>query len=369
MKLNLKTIHIPSIILNEKQAKRNIRRMADKAAVRNIRFRPHFKTHQSAHIGEWFREVGISEITVSSVAMAEYFADNGWKDILIAFPVNLREIDRIDLLANRTHLGILVDMEESIKKLGEFIKSEIDIWIKVDTGLNRAGIWWEDLKSVTKIIKILKKSPKLHLKGLLTHAGNTYDSNSRNDILDIYRESNYRMNQLREHLNKKGIENIQVSVGDTPGCWLSDDLGEVDEIRPGNFLFFDAGMLQLDVCRQSEIAVSVACPVVSIFTHRQEIVIYGGAIHLSKQPIENSNPAIFGYVVFNPDSSFWEINPDNYVRSLSQEHGVVKLCDEDINRVKIGDLLYIVPVHSCLVVDALGKYVTLEGDLIHTRVG
>jgi D-serine deaminase-like pyridoxal phosphate-dependent protein len=368
MNINLDMIRTPTLLLNEAQSKRNIQRMADKAAVRNIRFRPHFKTHQSVQIGEWFRDAGVTRITVSSVSMAEFFTEHGWEDILIAFPVNLREIDQIRSLADRIHLGLLVDMEESIKEIQKTIREEIDVWIKIDTGLNRAGVWWEDIRKVEKIIKHVKNPRNIHIRGLLTHAGQTYASNSRNEILDLYQESNYRMNQLRNQLNKKGFKSLELSVGDTPGCWLSADLGQVDEIRPGNFLLFDAEMMQLGVCHPSEIAACVACPIVSIIPRRQEIVIYGGAVHLSKETLAGSNPPIFGFAVFAPDSSLWEIDPGNYVRSLSQEHGVVKLNDEGMNKVRVGDLIYIIPVHSCLVVDALGKFMSFEGNVIHARV-
>ncbi|MDO9545794.1 MAG: alanine racemase [Pelolinea sp.] len=366
--INIDTVKTPTIILNDEQAKKNLHRMADKAVSKNIRFRPHFKTHQSAEIGEWFRDVGVSEITVSSVSMAEFFADNGWKDILIAFPVNIREIESIRTLAERTHLGLLVDMEESIKRLGEEITNEIDIWIKIDTGMRRAGVWWENDVVVGKLIKLIDQFPELRLRGLLTHAGQTYHASSGNEVLDLYQKSNFRMNQLRDHLVEKGIRNLEVSVGDTPGCCLSDDLGLVDEIRPGNFLFFDAMMLQLGVCRPDEIAVCVACPIVSSYERRQEIVIYGGAVHLSKETIENSTPPVYGYAAFSPDSATWEINPANYVRSLSQEHGVVRLCEDEFKKARIGDLIYIIPVHSCLAAEALGKYVTLGGDMIKTRM-
>jgi len=368
VKINFDNLNTPTIILNEKQAKKNLQMMVDKAAVTNIRFRPHFKTHQSAYIGEWFKDAGISEITVSSVTMADYFSSNGWKDVLIAFPVNMREIERICLLAKRIHLGLLVDMEESIKGLGEAVKNEIDIWIKIDTGMRRAGVWWENEYEIRKLIALIEQYPYLKLRGLLTHAGQTYHTSSRAEILDLYQESNYRMSQLRDHLLEKNNYDLELSVGDTPGCCLSDDLGRVDEIRPGNFLFFDANMMQLGVCHQDEIAVCVACPIVSVFPRRKEIVIYGGAIHLSKETIESSNSPVYGYAVFSPDSSSWNINRTNYVRSLSQEHGVVRLCEEDFKKAKIGDLIYIVPVHSCLVVDALGEYLTLDGNVIWTRV-
>ena len=46
--------------------------------------------------------------------MAEYFAENGWNDITIAFPFNLLEIDKINELAGKINLNILIILEDSI---------------------------------------------------------------------------------------------------------------------------------------------------------------------------------------------------------------------------------------------------------------
>ena len=89
-------IETPTALLNTSVVKRNIAAMAQKAQQNGVRFRPHFKTHQSATIGEWFRAEGVTAITASSVSMARYFADHGWHDITVAFPVNWREIDAIN---------------------------------------------------------------------------------------------------------------------------------------------------------------------------------------------------------------------------------------------------------------------------------
>jgi len=176
------------------------------------------------------------------------------------------------------------------------------------------------------------------------------------------------MTLLKDKLQKQVINGMEISVGDTPGCWLCKNLGKVDEIRPGNFLFFDAMMLDLGVCQEDEIAVCVACPVVSTNPGRQEAVIYGGAVHLSKENIEYSSPPVYGYAVFSSEASTWNVNRLNYVRSLSQEHGVVKLDTKSFDRVKVGGLLYIIPVHSCLAVDALQEYLTLNGNVIETEL-
>jgi len=58
--------------------------MAARARQFGLHFRPHFKTHQAAALGDLFRAEDVTSITVSSLHMARYFARNGWRDITIA---------------------------------------------------------------------------------------------------------------------------------------------------------------------------------------------------------------------------------------------------------------------------------------------
>lgn len=363
---NFSHIKVPTALLDSEQARRNIRTMAEKAARQNIRFRPHFKTHQSAEIGEWFRTAGVSSITVSSVRMAAYFAENGWGDILIAFPANLRELSDINELAARVDLSLIVESPEVADSLDRGLTHAIKIWVKIDTGMRRAGIRWENTQEIEMLCKILRSAKNLKLMGLLTHAGQTYHAASPDEIRSLYIESNHRLCDLRDSLKRKLDLDLKVSVGDTPGCWLSDDLGEVDEIRPGNFLLFDAMMMDLGVCRPGDIALSVACPVVAKHKDRNEVVIYGGAIHLSKEFILHKGNPIYGYVV-ELDGAKWVFNNrDNFVITLSQEHGIVRLTNDVFDRVDIGGLLVIIPVHSCLAVDTMGYLLDFQGNRYDT---
>ncbi len=78
-------------------------------------------------------------------------------------------------------------------------------------------------------------------------------------------------------------DHLKLSVGDTPGCSLLPDFPGVDEIRPGNFVFYDAEQLEIGSCASNQIAVALACPIVARHPERNEVVLYGGAIHLSKE--------------------------------------------------------------------------------------
>jgi D-serine deaminase-like pyridoxal phosphate-dependent protein len=246
------SIKKPTLLLDEAKTRANIRRISQKAKLQGVRFRPHFKTHQSAVIGEWFREEGVSSITVSSVDMALYFVRHGWKDITIAFPVNLRQIDEIRQLAQKIKLGLLVESPETVQFLADNLSAAgvADTWIKVDTGAHRTGLPWQQAKAVIELAHKIRSVPALLLCGLLTHAGNTYSSPSPAEVCRRYSESVNHLLDLRQQLAYNSLAGLEISTGDTPGSSLCD-FGPVDEVRPGNFVFYDSKQLQIGSDRKS----------------------------------------------------------------------------------------------------------------------
>ena len=329
--------------------------MKEKADKNNVKFRPHFKTHQSAIVGNWFKEIGVNSISVSSVNMAKYFADNGWDNITIAFLLNVLELDEINELSKKISLNILIDSLESLSFLKQKIENQIGIYIKIDAGYGRTGIPAEDIEELSFLINEIKKCDKLIFCGFLTHSGNTYYTASKDEIKNIFFEVKNKMISLKKHFSKYG--DIEISVGDTPSCSIIDDFSGIDEIRPGNFVFYDVMQKYLDSCIYEDIAVALACPVVAKYKSRNEVVIYGGAVHLSKEfillPDENK---LFGKIV-KFDEFGWSDPIENvYLSSLSQEHGIIKATPEFIDEIKIGDLVGILPVHSCLTANLMRDF-------------
>ncbi|MEW6649553.1 MAG: alanine racemase [Chloroflexota bacterium] len=356
------------MLIDAQRVRGNIQRMARKAERLGARFRPHFKTHQSAKVGEWLREAGVSAITVSSLEMAVYFARHGWRDISVAFPLNLRELPVVSSLSERIRLGVLVESGEIVLALAQAVEQPVDVWIEIDSGSGRTGIPWQEAERALMLCRQVLEQPRLRLRGLLTHAGATYASSSTDQIVQTFAESNQRMAALRSLLGQGGVVGLEISVGDTPGCALSPQFDQLDEIRPGNFVFYDAQMLQLGVCREEDVAAAVACPLVTLHPQRGEAVVYGGAIHLSKDTVQVDGKNIFGWVVDVHDAGWSLRSPDAYAARLSQEHGVLSLPLNRIAAMRPGQLVGIIPAHVCLTVSALGCYRTLEGDWIETLV-
>jgi D-serine deaminase-like pyridoxal phosphate-dependent protein len=360
----LDQIEQPTLMLDEAVAKRNIEKMVDKVRTAGVQFRPHFKTHQSAAVGEWFRDRGVEKITVSSVDMAEYFADHGWEDILIAFSLNIRQINRIEQLGKRIHLGVLVENTEAVDALGRSGDTPFDVWIKVDGGANRTGVAWQDTDQAIYLIREIGSQKNLSFRGLLAHSGDTYHCHSPQEIIQAFRDGVDHLNQLRDLLCDKGMDGIEVSVGDTPGCSLCSDFSGIDELRPGNFVFYDAQQLQMGSCNADQIAVALACPVIAIHPDRKEVVTYGGAVQLSKDVLEVDGVTTYGLVAFAKGEGWGEPVRGAVVRSLTQEHGVLQFSDDQYQRLKIGDLVFVLPAHSCLTVHLMKKYMALNGDVI-----
>ncbi|MBN2776920.1 MAG: alanine racemase [Bacteroidales bacterium] len=335
-------ISSPKLVISTEIAKQNIDKMMSKLP-ETCTFRPHFKTHINKITAKLFKEFGIKKITVSSVEMALYFRQLGFREITIAFPVNPREQRSLNKLGSNTTLALCFSNLKSAQIFSKFKGVKANAWIEIDTGYNRSGILWNDLKQIEECIQTITKSENLSFTGFLTHNGETYSLNKESDILDSSQKSIDKMKQLKLHFKSF---NPLISIGDTPGCSLLKDFTDIDEIRPGNFVYYDLIMLEKQVCTIEQIAATVLCPIVDIHTERNEIVIHGGAVHFSKEFIIINNQNIYGRLIKHHGNEVSEIKED--IISLSQEHGIIKIKNSEISNYNIGDLVEIIPVHSCL---------------------
>jgi D-serine deaminase-like pyridoxal phosphate-dependent protein len=363
MKLN--QIIRPTLLVDKNKCLANIKAMAERAKRANARLRPHFKTHQSAEIGNWFKQFNIDSIAVSSLQMAEYFAKNGWKDITVAIPVNIREIDLINQLASEIKLNLLVESKEAILFLANQVKHPINIYIKVDTGYKRCGIPAEAIGSIAELIDLLKETNLLTCKGFLAHTGHNYSASDEKEIRNNHSKTLLDLNELKDQF-RKDIPNIEVSLGDTPACSISEEFYGIDELRPGNFVFYDIMQYILGSCEEEQIAVAMACPVIGKNVERNELVIQGGGVHFSKEFIEadDQGTKLFGSIVPIHENTWGEILGGAYLASLSQEHGIVRCNEELFEQYQLGDLIGILPVHSCMTANLIKEYLSTDGQLI-----
>ncbi|HUR79867.1 MAG TPA: alanine racemase [Thermoanaerobaculia bacterium] len=344
----LTEIATPAFLVDRTIVQRNCDRMRDKAQASGVRFRPHVKTHKCVEIGRMQHGGTTGPITVSTLAEAEVFADRGFRDITYAFPIAPAKLDRAAALAQRIErLNVLIDSEDAFRAL-EAHPFEFDVFLKVDCGYHRAGVDPESPDSA-RLAMQLANSERVRFQGLLTHAGHSYNVKTVEEIRRIAAEESASLTRFRALL---GIDTLR-SIGSTPTICVVERFDDCDEVRPGNYVFFDAFQATIGSCAREDVAASVLTTVVGSYPERGALIIDAGALALSKDTGPEHVRPRFGYgIVCDLD-----LNPlPMRIAALSQEHGKV----ETRMHVPVGTRLRVLPNHSCLTAAMFDRYHVLD---------
>lgn len=322
-------------------------KMAEKAASNNLNFRPHFKTHQSLEVGRWFRDFRVTDITVSSVSMAHYFAQDNWKNITIAFPFNTLESSLLTDFNDSVGLNLCVESVQALKNLEKELKRPANAFIKTDIGYHRTGVDPSDQNTIEQLIEHCAKNPLLNWAGFLGHAGHSYACRGTQEILEVHQSGTAVLATLKDRYN-----GAYTSYGDTPTCSVANSFTGIDELRPGNFVYYDLSQYHIGSCSLEQIAVCMACPVVTTHPERNQAVLYGGGVHFSKdRSTGNDGAPCLGLMVKLTDHAWEPMNDAAQLVSLSQEHGILQ--GDATQALKPGDVVGVLPVHSCMAVDCM----------------
>lgn len=331
--------------------------MAERAAAAGVDFRPHFKTHQSTVVGNWVRDAGVSGITVTSPSMGAYFARDGWRDMTIAFPFYpgmIRELQELEQLAA---LRLFVNNTEQVQLINRDLQNRTMIYIEIDAGYGRSGVPAGDSETIDALIKMISKSEKTEFHGFYIHDGGTYAARSESEIEKMIKPSADALVRL-----KSDYPEARISLGDTPSASKSDRIHEMDEITPGNFVFYDWMQVNIGSCSLDDVALFALLPAAQSIADGKKAILHGGAVHLSKDTIQVNGSTTYGQAVeLNSDKT--EAIEGTYLSALSQEHGTLT----GYNHVQ-HDPVWICPVHSCLTANLFSHYTTSDGKKIEKRV-
>lgn len=361
----MQTLNRPQAIVIEQNCRNNIKKLKAKARSNKADCRPHFKTHQSHIVGNWFKEEGISAITVSSPQMAAYFMQYGWSDISIAFPFYKTQIHDINNLARNSSIRLFVDEVDKCRYLSLNLEHPVGLMIEIDAGYNRSGLPYQDLVSIDELITEIKILPNISFKGFYIHDGGTYSVKGKNDVQRIIQRDLEAFKFLLKH-----YPDATYGIGDTPSCSLIDDLYPATEISPGNLIFYDLMQIEIGSCSFNDIGLLVRVPVVQEKVNSDECIIHGGAVHFSKERLIVDGNETFGQPVLVSDEGKISKIGDTFIKSLSQEHGIVsglQALKKAYNTETLKEL-WICPVHSCLTANLFDSYVTLNNKSIEKRV-
>jgi D-serine deaminase-like pyridoxal phosphate-dependent protein len=362
---DLQTLKTPSLVLDLARVRRNTARISQIALKNNVRLRPHIKTHKCVEVARIQTGGQDGAVTVSTLAEARAFAKQGFNDFTYAVPVEPGKFDEaIEIASSGVKLNLITDNAEIPPQLNDAARKagiKLDVFLEIDCGDHRSGVE-PQVKDALEIPRLISDSSNLNFAGILTHAGHSYGARSKEEILNVARQERDTMVALAERLRAAGIEVPTVSIGSTPTITHADHLKGIDEIRPGNYIFYDAFQATLGSCNFKDCALTVLAAVVHCDRVRKKVILDAGAIALSKDRGAVDLDAACGYGrVLDLEGN--ETNAR--VESLSQEHGVFHVTDDaTLNNLKVGTRVRVLTNHSCLTAAQYDHYNVLENGRI-----
>lgn len=353
--VRVQDLRTPAVLIDQPRALRNLDRMAASAAARGIRLRPHAKTHKSPLVARWQLDRGAVGICCAKLGEAEVFADAGVADIRLPYPLNPANADRVAALARRVRLSFVVDHAAVARAWSEALVRAgvtVDVLVKIDVGFHRCGID-PDPATAVPFAAMVAALPGLRLAGLLSHAGQSYHAASAEHLRHMAAGEAATLHALAAACRRAGVTIEELSAGATPTARFSLEQDGLTEYRPGNFVYYDRTQVGLGAATLDDCALTVLARVVSK-PAANRLVLDAGSKTLSSDGARGFTPAP-GYGVVLAEGgrgagSIVPVSPDDtlLIERLSEEHAVVKALS-GVTPLEPGDLVRIVPNHSCVV--------------------
>jgi len=363
--MDLLTLETPSLILDVSKLKKNISYIHKRMANFGVNLRPHGKSAKNISVIKMALDGQTGGITVSTLKEAEYYFSHGIIDIVYAVGIAPVKLDRIaGLIKNGANITLILDSIEQVKFVaasGQQYGLNIPVLIELDCDGHRSGVTLDD-SLLVDIGRLLNSEQGVKLSGVLTHAGESYQCKSVEEIRTIAEVERDMAVKCAEILRKNGLPCPIVSIGSTPTANLAEDLTGITEVRAGVFMLYDLVMAGLGVCDVGDIAVSVLTSVIGHQKQKGWVITDAGWMALSRDRGTASQKLDQGYgLVCNVEG---ETLNDLIVSSTNQEHGILANRggkELDWGRLKIGSMVRILPNHACATCAMHDRYNITDG--------
>ncbi|WP_234353907.1 alanine racemase [Gordonia iterans] len=331
----------PYLLVDDDRLRRNIERLAGWAATQGLQLRPHAKTHKCTQVAQRQIDAGAAGLTVATIAEAEAFADAGFTDLFIAYPLWLSptKADRLRALASRCALRVGVDSVDGARRLAAGLRgAPVEVLIEIDSGMHRTGVAPDEAGEIAAAAR----DGGLQTIGVFTFPGHGYGPGPARS--EAARQEAESLSEAAESLRRSRIDPRVISGGSTPTVAFADAAG-LTEIRPGVYPFNDAQQWELGSCDAGQIALVAMATVVSVDARRRRAVLDAGSKTLGadRPPWTTGFGRLLDY-------------PDARIVSLSEHHAVVEH-PSGTTLPGLGELVRAIPNHVCTAVNLTDELV------------
>lgn len=331
--MDVHELETPSVLIDLDKMEANIKRMQDHCNTLGLAFRPHIKTHKIPDIARMQVEAGAKGIACQKVSEAKVFIDAGFNNIQIPYNiVGEKKTRRLVDLAMYNRITVSADHPMVLAGLADAAKAEdmyLPVLVDVSTHIQRTGA---QPYEVVQLAQRIEKDENLHFAGILIYPSDPINRPALQEAL--------------QGLNKAGIGVDIVSGGGFGASRFAAEVPELTELRVGTYVFSDYGSVMkgwdtFDNCAMTVTASCVSRP------NRDRAIFDAGRKAIASDTYEG----LHGYIVEYPEAKIY---------NLSEEHTHVDFseCEE---RPVIGEVVHIIPVHTCVVTNLHNEIYGVRG--------
>lgn len=309
----------------------NLARVQGFADARGLALRPHVKTHKSPEIGRLQTDAGARGITVATIGEAEVFAEAGFDDLFIAYPLWPSAVARRRMAALSAKASVRIGID-SVEAATGWAGTGVTALLEIDSGHHRSGVQPEAAAELAAAAA----GVGLVVEGVFTFPGHSYSPQTRAQA------GADEAAALAAAIAQPGVPAMVVSGGSTPS--LSATGTGLTETRPGVYAFNDSQQWELGSCGVEDIALTAHATVVS---HA------GGRLILDA-----------GSKTLGADRALWASgagrlldHPEARIVQLSEHHAVAELGGA---LPALGSTVRVVPNHACNAVALADQLVVFE---------
>lgn len=325
----------PMPVIDEDRLARNIARAQDYMTAHGKGFRPHIKTHKIPAIARQQVQAGAIGLNCQKLTEAEVFADAGFDDILITYnilgPVRLKGLRALnDRLAK---LKVVADSKTTLAGYAAaFAQSKpLTVLVECDTGGGRSGV--QTPAQALELAQIIHVSPGLNFGGILT-----YPAPGGAAKVEAF------LTQTMALLAAEGIDCPIRSNGGSPDLFAAHEVPSATEHRAGTYVYNDRSMVRAGECTLDDCAMHVLATVVSRPAADRAVLDCGSKALTSD---------LLGFADYGEILGLKGAK----IVSLSEEHATVDLSDCTDALPQVGDLVHIVPNHTCVISNLFDRVV------------
>ncbi len=335
----------PSFLIDLDILENNVKRFQGVANKNNTDLWPMQKTHKSTYITELQLKNGAKGVLCGTLDEAEIIASKfNAVNIMLAYPVisnsNLARVIKLNKISN---LLISVDNIAQAKRLALLTKDTFNYLIIYNSGLNRLGV---ESQEVLKLKDEIDSMENFNFYGVATHTGQVYGVSNKEEVRNISSLEMEKTNHVIKNLALNEISPKIVATGTTPTFNHVVTSTSINSSRPGNYVFMDAIQVALgeDI---NNCALTVTASIIS--KPRDDLfIIDSGSKCLGLDKGAHGNSSIVGYGLIKD-------HPELVITSLSEEVGKVEIKKD--THLKVGDIIEIIPNHSCSAANMTSNFI------------